>query len=214
MFWQDGKIQTIIHKTLLPTYDVFDEYRWFESNRVFECVEVKGVKIALTVCEDLWNMDDDPLYTFWPMKELIREQPKLMVNIAASPFNVQHAEDRKAILLKNVKEFQLPLIYVNQVGAQTDLLFDGGSLIYQSDASLFGEMAYFNEEVRVCEFDVATSKFISGDAVVSAEMDSKIARIHSGLVMGIRDYFPQDGLSESYARYVGWDRFGSGACTR
>lgn len=193
----DGKIQTIIHKTLLPTYDVFDEYRWFESNRVFECVEVKGVKIALTVCEDLWNMDDDPLYTFWPMKELIREQPKLMVNIAASPFNVQHAEDRKAILLKNVKEFQLPLIYVNQVGAQTDLLFDGGSLIYQSDASLFGEMAYFNEEVRVCEFDVATSRFISGDAVVSAEMDSKIARIHSGLVMGIRDYFRKMGFQKA-----------------
>ena len=69
----DGKISKIISKTLLPTYDVFDEYRWFESNKHFECIEVKGVRIALTVCEDLWNMNSDPLYTFWPMNELIKE---------------------------------------------------------------------------------------------------------------------------------------------
>ena len=112
----DGKISKIISKTLLPTYDVFDEYRWFESNKKFECIEVNGVRIALTVCEDLWNMDADPLYTFWPMNELIKENPQLMINIAASPFNYTHAIERKKILTKNVLQYKLPLLYVNQIG--------------------------------------------------------------------------------------------------
>ena len=111
----EGKVQQIVHKTLLPTYDVFDEYRWFESNREFKCVEIKGVRIALTVCEDLWNIDEDPLYTFWPMKELIQQKPQLMINIAASPFCDQHAENRKAILIKNVKEYHLPRLFGNHL---------------------------------------------------------------------------------------------------
>jgi len=101
----DGKVQQVVSKSLLPTYDVFDEYRWFESNNDFSCIIVNGVKIALTVCEDLWNMDDDPLYDSWPMEALIKEHPSLMINIAASPFNYKHAEDRKAILKKNIFNF-------------------------------------------------------------------------------------------------------------
>ena len=82
---QNGEIKAIRNKSLLPTYDIFDEYRWFEQNKSYQCVDVNGVKIALTICEDLWNIDADPLYTNWPMNELINESPALMVNIAASP---------------------------------------------------------------------------------------------------------------------------------
>ena len=99
---QNGEIKAIRNKSLLPTYDIFDEYRWFEQNKSYSCVEVNGVKIALTICEDLWNMDVDPLYTNWPMNELVKESPALMVNIAASPFDFNHEDERKNILRKNV----------------------------------------------------------------------------------------------------------------
>lgn len=194
----DGKVSAVVHKTLLPTYDVFDEYRWFEPNRSFSCIEVHGVKIALTVCEDLWNMDDDPLYTFWPMKELIREKPQLMINIAASPFNYRHAEDRRAILLKNVREYKLPLLYVNQVGAQTDLLFDGGSLMLQADGAVAAEGTYFAEDFLVADFDhrsgLLTPETSDSNRTIAGD---KISRIHDALVMGIRDYFRKMGFKKA-----------------
>ena len=194
----DGKIQDVVHKTLLPTYDVFDEYRWFESNRVFNCVDIKGVRVALTVCEDLWNIDDDPLYTFWPMKELIHQHPKLMINIAASPFCYHHAEERKAILEKNVREFKLPLLYVNQVGAQTDLLFDGGSLIYDAKGILQHEMKYFSEDYFVCDFDVEECAFRKSSVnAVSPKKNDQTDHIHRALVMGIRDYFQKMGFTKA-----------------
>jgi len=194
----DGKVQDMVHKTLLPTYDVFDEYRWFESNREFKCIDVKGVRIALTVCEDLWNMDEDPLYTFWPMKELIQQGPQLMINIAASPFCYHHAEDRKAILIKNVKEYQLPLLYVNHVGAQTDLLFDGGSLLVDQQGNIQHELRYFEEDFITCDFKAEEKSFSHIESAFPTALPTeRIGRIHQGLVMGIRDYFVKMGFSKA-----------------
>lgn len=193
-----GKVKHVVHKTLLPTYDVFDEYRWFESNRDFNCIDIKGVRIALTVCEDLWNIDEDPLYTFWPMKELIQQQPQLMINIAASPFSDKHAEGRKAILIKNVKEYNLPLIYVNHVGAQTDLLFDGGSLIIDASGNVKHELNYFKEDYAVCEFDSQSKSFSSFNSEPHSTLPPlRIERIHQALVMGIYDYFNKMGFSKA-----------------
>eukprot|EP01136_Pigoraptor_vietnamica_P032195 Opistho-1_new@93762 len=129
-FIADGKIQKVTKKALLPTYDVFDEYRYFEPNQQFECIDYKGKRIALTICEDLWNINDNPLYVSCPMDELIKQSPDLMINIAASPFNYRHDEDRIQILADNAKKYRLPLFYVNQVGAQTEIIFDGGSPMY------------------------------------------------------------------------------------
>ncbi|HEU4716213.1 MAG TPA: nitrilase-related carbon-nitrogen hydrolase, partial [Bacteroidia bacterium] len=80
---ENGKIKSVHHKGLLPNYDVFDEYRYFEPGKKFHCAEVKGKKIALTICEDLWDVFDDQMYTQWPMEELKKENPELMINIAA-----------------------------------------------------------------------------------------------------------------------------------
>ncbi len=194
----EGKVQQIVHKTLLPTYDVFDEYRWFESNREFKCVEIKGVRIALTVCEDLWNIDEDPLYTFWPMKELIQQKPQLMINIAASPFCDQHAENRKAILIKNVKEYHLPLLYVNHVGAQTDLLFDGGSMFIDANGNVQHELLYFQEDYVACDFNSVTQKFSNLNSKFPTSSPSdRIERIYQGLVMGIHDYFEKMGFAKA-----------------
>jgi NAD+ synthase (glutamine-hydrolysing) len=89
-----GRIVSVINKCLLPTYDVFDEYRYFEPGKSSTCIELDGIKIALTVCEDLWNEGEDPLYTSFPMDALVRQSPDLMINIAASPFDYDHAEER------------------------------------------------------------------------------------------------------------------------
>lgn len=193
----DGKVQQVVHKTLLPTYDVFDEYRWFESNRDFSCVDVNGCRIALTVCEDLWNMDDDPLYTFWPMKELIGRKPDLMINIAASPFNYRHAEERKAILEKNIREYRLPLLYVNHVGAQSDLIFDGGSLVYNSHAEILAEMDYFKEDYLLCDFHSVTQSIDVKGLQIKHGPGDKMQRICNALETGIRDYFGKMGFRKA-----------------
>ncbi len=180
----DGKIQQVIHKTLLPTYDVFDEYRYFEPNNEFSVIKVKGKKIALTICEDLWNEEDDPMYVFSPMEELIQQHPEFIINIAASPFDYQQQEKRKSILRRNVLKYNLPLFYVNHAGAQTDILFDGGSLALNSNGTMVAELNYFSEDFKIIdtnseEFKTPCTKNESG----------KIERIHQALVIGIRDYF-------------------------
>ena len=119
----DGEILHDYHKTLLPTYDVFDEYRYFEPASSFEIIEFKGVKIALTICEDIWNIgNENPLYTICPMDEMMPLQPDIMINISASPFSYDHAEERIHVLESNVEKYKLPMFYINQVGAQTELI--------------------------------------------------------------------------------------------
>ncbi|HOW31913.1 MAG TPA: nitrilase-related carbon-nitrogen hydrolase, partial [Bacteroidales bacterium] len=104
----DGDVKGMAFKALLPNYDIFDEYRYFEPNRSFNVLEFNGVKIALTVCEDIWNIGPDPLYVATPMDELIRQQPDIMINIAASPFNSDQESERAAVLATNARQYRLP----------------------------------------------------------------------------------------------------------
>jgi len=202
-FMADGEVKTITKKALLPTYDVFDEYRYFEPNTVFKTIDYKGRRIALTICEDLWNINDNPLYVSCPMEELIKENPDLMINIAASPFNYQHDEDRIKVLSDNAKKYHLPLFYVNQVGAQTEIIFDGGSLVFDEQGTLKAEMKYFEEDLGV--FDIQGSKVkrmaISDEAGLdlnpNAPRSSDIEQIHDALVMGIKDYFRKSGFTKA-----------------
>ena len=113
----------------------------------FTCIEYKGQKIALTICEDLWNNIDNPIYKTFPMDVLILQNPDLMINIAASPFAVNHDQERMQVLSYNAKKYALPLLYVNHVGAQTELIFDGGSMVYDANGQLFDELAYFKEQI-------------------------------------------------------------------
>ncbi|MBK7854177.1 MAG: NAD+ synthase [Bacteroidetes bacterium] len=197
-FIQNGKIKSIVNKTLLPTYDVFDEYRYFEPNRKFNCIELKGKKIALTICEDLWNVEDDPLYIHSPMEELIKERPDLIVNIAASPFDYKHAKQRKAILKRNALQYHLPIFYVNHVGAQTEIIFDGGSIIMDADGEVIKELKYFEEDYFVLD----TNKIIR-DAKNQAQnnkqqtLSTKPELIYQALTLGIRDYFQKMGFKKA-----------------
>jgi NAD+ synthase (glutamine-hydrolysing) len=193
-FIANGEIKQIVKKALLPTYDVFDEYRYFEPNTVFDCVDYQGKKIALTICEDLWNINDNPLYVSSPMDELIRQQPDLMINIAASPFDYGHDEDRIKVLSDNAKKYQLPLFYVNQVGAQTEIIFDGGSLVFDEEGSLKAEMKYFEEDLQV--FDLEEVQNVK-NKYPTAERTSDIEQIHDALVLGIKDYFAKSGFKKA-----------------
>src|SRR5258706_11089077 len=93
----DKQVQNVAHKTCLPTYDVFDEYRYFEPAFTWKIIPFKGKRIALTICEDIWNLGDNPLYRICPMDKLIEQQPDLMINISASPFDYDHDIDREEI---------------------------------------------------------------------------------------------------------------------
>ncbi|MBG6235315.1 NAD+ synthase (glutamine-hydrolyzing) [Pedobacter sp. CAN_A7] len=193
-FIEQGKVKAVTRKALLPNYDVFDEYRYFEPATQFECIEFKGQKIALTICEDLWNINNNPLYVSNPMDELIKEQPDLMINIAASPFSYTHDEARAVVLADNARKYNLPLLYVNQVGAQTEIVFDGGSLVFDAEGNVLDEMPYFKEELRVYEF---ANKRLQGLTPIKQEAASDIAQIHDALVLGIQDYFQKSGFKQA-----------------
>ena len=193
----DGMVKTVIHKTLLPDYDVFDEYRYFEPNTHFEIVHVAGKKVALTICEDLWNFGNNPMYTVTPMDELMRHQPDLMVNIAASPFNYTQHVARTEMLLANVNRYKLPLFYVNHVGAQTELLFDGGSLAIDAQGKIAGELKYFEEDFQIFDTDNLSAHLQKRPIDKYPADNRKIGLIHNALVMGIRNYFEKLGFDRA-----------------
>ncbi len=197
LFLADGKVQAMAHKSLLPNYDVFDEYRYFEPYRKFEVIEYKGKRIALTICEDIWDIGEDPLYTINPMDELIRQSPDLMINIAASPFHYEQARTRKEVILTNVRKYKLPLFYVNHVGAQTELLFDGGSLAASPEGFIFDELEYFEEDLRVFTLDNVKYAKLFPEQNPLGILNEKTVLIHDALVMGIRNYFGKLGFSKA-----------------
>jgi NAD+ synthase (glutamine-hydrolysing) len=150
-FLADGEVKSVIHKTLLPTYDVFDEYRYFEPAFSWNTVVFRGKRIAVTICEDIWNLGDNPLYRVCPMDQLMSQDPEIMINISASPFDYDHDEDRKEIARLNVLKYQLPLLYCNAVGSQTEIVFDGGSLVLDKKGNLVKEMKYFEEDYALID---------------------------------------------------------------
>ena len=187
----DGKIQEIINKTLLPTYDVFDEYRYFEPNREFKTVKIASKNVGVAICEDLWNLGNNPLYTKTPAIELKELGADLIVNISASPFSYQQDEIRKKVLKENTLETQVPIVYCNHVGAQTELIFDGGSFFINPDGRVAQQSPFFEEDLLVA--DLKDGYFSKGPV----QTGSKIELIHDALIMGIKDYFKKLGFKKA-----------------
>ncbi|MGK0391178.1 MAG: NAD+ synthase (glutamine-hydrolyzing) [Maribacter sp.] len=192
IFLHEGKIQYTQHKALLPTYDIFDEYRYFEPATEFNIVDFKGKKIALTVCEDIWNVgNENPLYVICPLDEMVKHEPDFILNLSASPFSYSHAANRIHVLKANVERYGLPMFYVNHSGAQTEVIFDGGSLVMSPDGKVFDELPYFEETLRVYELEEVLKGGINQE-----QEKEKIALIHDALVTGIRDYFGKLGFKK------------------
>lgn len=145
-FLHDKQIKGEIHKTLLPTYDVFDENRYFEPAFEWNCIRFMGKKLAVTICEDIWNLGDNPLYRQTPMEVLIKEKPDVMLNLSASPYNYAQDVVRNSIVKAHVNKYKIPMLYCNAVGSQTEIVFDGGSLVYDGEGNCIKEMKYFEED--------------------------------------------------------------------
>lgn len=216
-FLYENEIKAIVHKTLLPTYDVFDEYRYFEPAFEWKVIPFKGERLALTICEDIWNLGDNPLYRICPMDQLMPQQPTLMINVSASPFDYDHDEDRKEVIRQNVRKYQLPMIYCNAVGSQTEIVFDGGSMVCDASGKLVKELRYFEEDYWLADTEqlradaaaaAPVSALLDKDMRVSKVSDpsailpyltktDNIAQIHQALLLGIRDYFSKMGFTEA-----------------
>ena len=196
-FMANGGVQQIIHKTLLPTYDIFDEYWYFEQNTEFSLISYKGFNIAITICEDLWykqplltGYGKDRIYSVCPMDKIAVLCPDLVINIAASPFSHMQEEIKTGILTDNASKYKVPIYYVNQVGAHTDLIFDGGSMVVNT-TGIVSRMKFFEEDF--CVYD--TDEILEASADINAATsDNVISQIHDALLLGIRDYFGKSGL--------------------
>ena len=198
-FISNGSIRHVVHKTLLPTYDIFDEYRYFEQNAEFSLVKYKGLNIAITICEDLWyrqpiltGFGKDRLYEVCPMDKLSALCPDLVINIAASPFSYLQGKIKSEILTDNASQYKVPIYYVNQVGAHTELIFDGGSMV-MNPSGVVHRMKLFEEDVGI--FDTGHVNRFTDRLPVQA--DNEVALIHDALVLGIRDYFGKMGFKKA-----------------
>lgn len=207
-FLYQGKVQQIIHKTLLPTYDVFDEYRYFEPAWEWQVVPFMGKKIAVTICEDIWNLGNNPLYRICPMDKLMPQQPDLMINLSASPFDYTHDEDRKAVIKANVEKYKLPMFYCNAVGSQTEIVFDGASLVFDKDANLCGQLPLFAEGLQTFELlddgSIAAPVLepahrLPAHVLDPAHLDAELnlSQVYDAIVLGIRDYFSKMGFKQA-----------------
>ncbi len=196
----EGKVIFTAHKALLPTYDIFDEYRYFEPEREFSTFPFKGIKIALTICEDLWDeqpfdnkFEKSRLYTISPMEQLAKLSPDIVINISASPFSYNKTEAKKNIFVSKAAKYRVPVISVNQTGANTELIFDGASIIVNPEGKIFRHLGYFEEAVETYSLD----EIISGKPPLPEVVPDPISLIHKALVTGIHDYFSKCGFKKA-----------------
>lgn len=188
-FYKNELIHTT-HKALIPNYDVFDEYRYFEPAEEFQVIEFKNQKIAITICEDLWDKSDNLQYKVQPMEILMTQNPDFIINIAASPFDYLKHGIRKQLLSRKAKEYNLPLIYVNNVGAQTELLFDGGSMVISPKGELCEQLSFFDEDIKT----INTKDIYNEFRVLKEPAYHPITLIHNALVCGIKDFFKKSNF--------------------
>lgn len=192
-FLHKGEIRKVFHKTLLPTYNIFNEYRYFEPNDQFQILEFKGHKIAVSICEDLWDIDETRYYKQSPMQKLIALEPDLMINLSGSPFSYEHIEERRDLMCRNALKYDLPLVYVNQIGANTDMIFDGGSMFIDRDGTIAEELEYFKEDFKIVNWQ----KGFKYSNHSHGYQNEDVELIYNAIVLGIRDYFQKSGFSKA-----------------
>jgi NAD+ synthase (glutamine-hydrolysing) len=209
-FLHEGEVKGLVFKSCLPTYDIFDEYRYFEPGNRWQVIEFLGKRIALTICEDIWNLGDNPLYQVCPMDQLMPQHPDFMINISASPFEYDHEEDRRAVVRQNVLKYKLPMYYCNAVGSQTEIIFDGGSVVYDAHGNCTHHLKVFEEDFQVIDTEIryrpvnkhlpvfTSANVLSPDQIIPyITRSNNIREIHQALLLGIRDYFGKMGFQKA-----------------
>jgi NAD+ synthase (glutamine-hydrolysing) len=201
-----GEILGKAHKRLLPTYDVFDEDRYFEPGDRAAVVDVGGTRLGLTICEDAWNDvaplayrayggraytqagEEKPRYRLNPVADLATSKIDLLVNVSASPFTISKREARPAMFAEVARRHGVPLAFVNQVGGNDELVFDGRSTLFAADGTVVARAAGFEEDVLVCGL---------GGGTIASDLASDEEGAYRALVLGTRDYAKKCGFSRA-----------------
>ncbi|MBE9080345.1 NAD+ synthase [Romeria aff. gracilis LEGE 07310] len=199
---QKGKIKALFYKRLLPTYDVFDDDRYFESgqepNHFVLQADGQSLHIGVTICEDLWNDEG-----FWgqraypdnPTADLVKVGVELIVNLSGSPYSVGKQQLREQMIRHAVQQHGCPIVYVNQVGGNDDLIFDGSSVSVSRQGKVTSRAAAFASDLQIVEYDPAQQDLQPGPVV--PPINGSDAEIWSALVLGVRDYARKCGFSKA-----------------
>jgi NAD+ synthetase len=196
---KDGNEIGRVHKTLLPTYDVFDDLRYFEPNSVFNCLELNGVKLGVTICEDIWYNENEVQYHHYdidPARVLAEKNADIIINISASPFTHTKHENRVHMLGKHASELNLPVLYCNQVGAHTEIVFEGDSMAVDNTGKVAGS-------TRAFESSFADIQFTPEDGSLNNLSDrgwypgSGNERYFNAIKLGLKDYIDKTGATDN-----------------
>lgn len=192
-----GEIKQIFHKRLLPTYDVFDEDRYFQPGYEANYFTLDGLKVGVTICEDLWNDEQfwgKRSYEINPLEELAQLNVDFMVNLSASPYTVGKQKLRESMLKHGTTSYRKPIAYVNQVGGNDDLIFDGSSLVLNNAGEVVYRAKSFESDLAVIELDELRSPLPSSPNVYDIDVNEEIYR---GLILGVRDYVRKCGFKSA-----------------
>lgn len=196
---RNGKIETFFHKRLLPTYDVFEEDRYFSAGNEANYFYLDDVKIGVTICEDLWNQEDfwgKKNYTTNPLKDLVNLDVDLIVNLSASPYVVQKQQIREKMLIYLSKQYKKSLIYVNQVGGNDDLIFDGNSFVIDKKGNIINKAKNFQQDLIYVDYCQKNQDLISENKINLVNI-KKEEEIYQALVLGVKDYAKKCGFKQA-----------------
>lgn len=189
-----GQIYKIFHKSLLPSYDVFDEDRYFQPAEKPECIQFKGKKIGITICEDIWThptVETRRRYNTDPLRILAEEKVDLIVNLSASPWHNEKNDIRSTLITDAASQCHCPVVYCNMVGGNDELIFDGRSLVANEQGDITCAMEAFKEDFAVVDMEESHYR------ISSSYVQSEMKNIYQALVLGLRDYVHKSGFKKA-----------------
>ena len=182
---RDGALEAVYCKHQLPNYRVFDEVRYFQSGSDALVFDLNGVRMGVTVCEDIWSPD--------PAAKAVAAGAQVLLNLNASPFHVGKQAEREATVAKRCAENAVPVLYVNMVGAQDELVFDGGSFAMAANGELRMRAGHLDEQLLTATLS-SDGKMCDVAAGEIANEPAELASIYDALVVGVRDYVNKNGF--------------------
>lgn len=200
----DGRIAATVHKTLLPNYDVFDERRYFRPADAVAPVEFRGMRLGVHICEDAWwgepgtAYHDDPIRGFDPVASLARDGVDLFVNLSASPFEIRKQNRRQQLVARHAREHRTPFVFVNQVGGNDDLVFDGCSFAVSDGGQVVKQMPGFQTSLQMVDtVSLSAAKSVEGvQDHVQIPSTSDLGDMLDALILGLRDYVRKCGFTD------------------
>jgi len=193
-FMENGRISHTVAKTLLPTYDVFGEARYFEPSKEHQIIDFKGYKIGIAICEDLWDSYNNFEYIQSPGEKLKSLGADLIINPSASPYHMGKESHRNRVLSGQVERFKLPVLYINQVGTHTELMFDGRSRAVNPNGEIAVQLPEFEEKVEYVQFENREFETVISDLTLD---DNPLPQLYKALKFGISDYFQKMGFKKA-----------------